>query len=68
MGTTGKDPWGWGKMLAEHKKQYGKRQRSTIGGTHYDITKMSRAESASHAFDEKDHYYGRYYFACVQGA
>ncbi|KAH7075406.1 hypothetical protein BKA63DRAFT_296884 [Paraphoma chrysanthemicola] len=47
---TDKDPWKWSKRLKEYKSNYGPK----IGGTKYDITKMSRKERASHAFDGKD--------------
>jgi hypothetical protein len=46
-----KDPWGWTKRLKEYKSQHG---RPRIGGTHYDITRMTRRERAQHAFDKKD--------------
>lgn len=45
-----KDPWGWAKRLKGYKSNYGPK----IGGTKYDITKMSRKERASHACDGKD--------------
>jgi hypothetical protein len=48
---TVKDPWGWAKKLKEYKSQHG---TPKIGGTKYDITKMTRAERAGHAFDGKD--------------
>ncbi|KAH7090730.1 hypothetical protein FB567DRAFT_626667 [Paraphoma chrysanthemicola] len=47
---SGKDPWKWSKRLKEYKSNHGPK----IGGTKYDITKMSRKERASHAFDGKD--------------
>ncbi|KAJ4991125.1 hypothetical protein SVAN01_03475 [Stagonosporopsis vannaccii] len=50
-----KDPWGWGKILGDYKKKHGTgKGGASIGGTKYDITKMSRKERASHAFDKKD--------------
>lgn len=49
---TDKDPWGWNKMLTAYKRKHGK--GSKIGGTNYDITKMTRKQRASHAFDKKD--------------
>jgi len=47
-----KDPWCWAARLKKYKKLRGHGGR--IGGTQYDITKMSRRERASHAFDNKD--------------
>ena len=50
-----KDPWGWRKLLGAYKKKHGTgRGGASIGGTKYDITKMSRKERASYAFDKKD--------------
>ncbi|KAF3052722.1 hypothetical protein E8E11_009669 [Didymella keratinophila] len=50
-----KDPWGWDKTLKAYKKQHGTgKGRGQIGGYKYDITRMSRKERASHAFDKKD--------------
>lgn len=49
---TEKDPWGWSKKLTAYKRKHG--VGSKIGGTKYDITRMSRKERASHAFDKKD--------------
>jgi hypothetical protein len=46
-----KDPWGWAKLFREYKKDHG---TPKIGGTYYDITKMSREERARHAYDGKD--------------
>jgi hypothetical protein len=48
--ASDKDPWGWDKALKAYKKTHG----PTIGGRRHDITKMSRAERASYAFDGKD--------------
>jgi hypothetical protein len=48
---TDKDPWKWSQRLRDFKKHYG---TPKIGGTHYDITKMTRKERASAAFDHKD--------------
>jgi hypothetical protein len=48
---TNKDPWTWSKRLKDFKSLYG---TPKIGGTHYDITKMTREKRASHAFDGKD--------------
>jgi predicted KAP-like P-loop ATPase len=45
-----KDPWKWSKRLKDYKSNHGPK----IGGTKYDITKMSRKERASYAFDHKD--------------
>ncbi|KAK5088805.1 hypothetical protein LTR05_003027 [Lithohypha guttulata] len=45
----GVDRWGFAKRYNAHKKKYGK-----MGGTHFDITKWSRAERAQYAFDHKD--------------
>lgn len=47
---TEKDPWKWAKRLKDYKSAHGPK----IGGTKYDITKMSRKEKTSHAFDGKD--------------
>lgn len=50
-----KDPWGWGKVLGDYKRKQGTgKGGGSIGGTKYDITKMSRKERAAHAFDKKD--------------
>lgn len=50
-----KDPWGWDKTLKAYKKQHGTgRGGGQIGGFKYDITRMSRKERASLAFDKKD--------------
>jgi hypothetical protein len=46
-----KDPWGWNKRFKEYKSLHG---TPKIGGTNYDITKMTREQRASYAFDEKD--------------
>jgi hypothetical protein len=46
-----KDPWGWAKRLKEYKSLYG---NPKIGGTQYDITKMTRKERARYAFDNED--------------
>lgn len=51
---TDKDPWGWDKLLKKYKSQHGTGGKNPIGGTKYDITKMSRKERAKYAFDEKD--------------
>lgn len=48
---TEKGPWKWNKRLKDYKSLHGSPK---IGGTKYDITKMSRKERASHAFDNKD--------------
>jgi hypothetical protein len=48
---TVKDPWGWAKRLREYKAEHGSPK---IGGTHYDITKMTRKQRANYAFDKKD--------------
>ncbi|KAF1938112.1 hypothetical protein EJ02DRAFT_425980 [Clathrospora elynae] len=48
--SSSKDPWGWAKLLKKYKSNYG----TKIGGTKYDITKMSRKERAKHAFDGED--------------
>jgi hypothetical protein len=50
---TDKDPWGWDKRLKAYKRSHGT-GNGKIGGTKFDITKMSRKERASHAFDKKD--------------
>lgn len=51
---TDKDPWKWAKRLKDYKSHYGVTAAKKIGGTRYDITKMTRKERASHAFDGKD--------------
>ncbi len=48
-----KDPWGWKKLLKDYKSKHGT-GGGKIGGTKYDITRMSRKERASHAFEGKD--------------
>jgi hypothetical protein len=48
---TVKDPWVWAKRLKEYNNQHG---TPKIGGTKYDITKMTRKERAEHAFDGKN--------------
>ncbi|EAT76982.2 hypothetical protein SNOG_15607 [Parastagonospora nodorum SN15] len=48
---TGKDPWGWAKRLNWITANA---MSPTLGGTHYNITNMSRKTRASHAFDKKD--------------
>jgi hypothetical protein len=48
--TEEKDPWKW----SEKFKAYKQRQHPKMGGTHYDITKMSRKDRAAAAFDKKD--------------
>ncbi|KAF1917120.1 hypothetical protein BDU57DRAFT_548681 [Ampelomyces quisqualis] len=48
---TVKDPWKWSKRLKDYKSHHGS---PGIGGSKYDITKMSRKERAAHAFDGKD--------------
>ncbi len=47
---SGKDLWGWKKALTKYKKSHG----AKIGGTRYDITKMSRKERADASFDGID--------------
>jgi hypothetical protein len=51
-----RDPWGWNPMLRNYKQSYGTGagRTKTIGGYKHDITRMSRAERASYAFDKKD--------------
>jgi hypothetical protein len=46
-----KDPWKWSKLFKDFKKDHG---TPKIGGTHFDITKMTRKERAGHAVDGKD--------------
>jgi hypothetical protein len=46
-----KDPWGWNKRFKEYKSWHG---TPKIGGTDYDITKMTREQRAGYAFDDKD--------------
>lgn len=41
-------------MLKRYKKEHGTGKGGSIGGTKYDITKISRKERAKHAFDNKD--------------
>jgi hypothetical protein len=47
---TDKDPWKWARKLKDYKTVHGPK----IGGTKYDITKMTRKERAKHAYDGKD--------------
>lgn len=49
--NTVKDPWGWSKMLTAYKRMH---VAGKLGGTKYDITKMTRKQRASYAFDDKD--------------
>ncbi|KAJ8109846.1 hypothetical protein OPT61_g7160 [Boeremia exigua] len=52
---TDKDPWGWNKMLKGYKREHGTGAGGgKIGGTEYDITRMSRKKRASYADDGKD--------------
>lgn len=44
------DTWGWDKSFQKYKKDHDPK----MGGNHYDITKMSRAERKEAAFDGKD--------------
>ncbi|EMD96041.1 hypothetical protein COCC4DRAFT_122583 [Bipolaris maydis ATCC 48331] len=44
------DVWNWVKVF----KAYKKLRSPVMGGQHYDITKMSRAERAAAAFDHQD--------------
>jgi hypothetical protein len=44
-----KDPWHWRDKFGAYKKKQGK-----VGGEHYDITKMSRADRAAASFTGKD--------------
>jgi hypothetical protein len=48
---TEKNPWRWNQRLKEYKDLHG---TPRIGGTNYDITKMSRKQRAEYAFDGKD--------------
>ncbi|KAF1963018.1 hypothetical protein CC80DRAFT_588495 [Byssothecium circinans] len=41
---TEQDPWAWKERIGRWKKQKG----GKLGGQHYDITKLSRAERAAH--------------------
>lgn len=43
------DKWHWETAVKAYKKRQGK-----MGGHHYDITKMTRAERAATTFDGKD--------------
>ncbi|KAF2268149.1 hypothetical protein CC78DRAFT_613362 [Lojkania enalia] len=45
-----KDPWGWKAHLKDFKRMH----TVKMGGTQYDITKMSKKERARYAFDGKD--------------
>lgn len=45
-----KDPWAWAARLKAFKSNHG----IATMKSKYDITKMSKAERASHAFDKKD--------------
>jgi hypothetical protein len=49
-GRTKNDPWAWGKKLKQYKAGYGPR----IGGSEFNITKMTRKERAQYAFDGQD--------------
>jgi hypothetical protein len=50
-----KDLWGVDKTLEAYKKKHGTgKGGGQIGRYKYDITRMSRKERASHAFDTKD--------------
>lgn len=53
------DYWKFAKNFKEHKETYGQRKTilagpNFLGGDYYDITAMSSAERAEHAFDKKD--------------
>lgn len=45
-----KDNWGWERLFKKYKKEH----HPKMGGNHYDITKMSRAERKEAAYDGKD--------------
>ena len=45
-----KDPWAWAARLKAFKSNHG----IATMKSKYDITKMSKSERASHAFDKKD--------------
>jgi hypothetical protein len=45
-----KDPWHWNDKFKAYKKE----RHPKMGGEHYDITKMSRADRASSSFTGKD--------------
>ena len=47
--TTKADKWSWDAKFKAYKRRQGK-----VGGNHYDITKMSRAQRAEAAFEKKD--------------
>lgn len=49
-GRSERDPWAWGKRLRRYKTSYG----PEIGGSSYNITKMTREKRAQYAFDGKD--------------
>lgn len=49
-GANKDDMWGWKKLFQKYKKGHDPK----MGGNHYDITKMSRAERKAAAFDGKD--------------
>jgi hypothetical protein len=46
------DPWSWKTELQAYKNHYA--IRGKIGGTSYDITRMTRKERADHAYDGVD--------------
>ncbi|KAH6618862.1 hypothetical protein C7974DRAFT_427094 [Boeremia exigua] len=51
LAKKGKDPWGWDKLVKKYTRTF---CTGKMGGTKYDITKMSRKERAGHAFDHKN--------------
>jgi hypothetical protein len=54
--ATNKDPWDWKKKLQLYKDFHavpvGRGHK--IGGFHYDVTRMTRAERAQHSYDDED--------------
>jgi hypothetical protein len=54
--ATNEDPWGWKQTFQLYKSLHavpcGRVHK--IGGFHYDITRMTRAQRAQHAFDDED--------------
>ncbi|KAK6430393.1 hypothetical protein LTR95_013449 [Oleoguttula sp. CCFEE 5521] len=56
-GKAKPDRWGFKARIKNFEEKYGKSAQGgkpKLGGQQYDITKMSRSERASHAFDDKD--------------
>lgn len=54
--ASNKDPWDWKKKLQAYKIKHSVAggRVPKIGGTHYDITRISRAQREAYAFDHVD--------------